>query len=109
MNTATATAQRIRIILKAFDHAVIDDASRTILEVIKKTGAVASGPVPLPVSIRKFTLNRSTFVNKTARDQFEIRIHKRLIDINEATGKTVDSLQNLQLPSGVEVAIKMVS
>ena len=104
----TPIAQKIRIILKAFDHTVVDDASLTILETAKRTGAITSGPVPLPVKIKKFTLNRSTFVSKDARDQYEIRIHKRLIDISEATGQTVDQLQNLHLPAGVEVSIKMI-
>ena len=105
---ATAVAQRIRIVLKSFDHTVVDDAARTILESAKRSGAIVSGPVPLPVKIKKFTLNRSTFVSKDARDQYEIRIHKRLIDLTEATGQTVDQLQNLHLPAGVEVSIKMI-
>lgn len=105
---ATATAQKIRIVLKAFDHSVIDDAAKTILETAKRSGAITSGPVPLPVKIKKITLQRSTFVNKDARDQYEIRIYKRLIDINEATGQTIDQLQNLHLPAGVEVSIKMI-
>ncbi len=105
---ATAVAQRIRIILKSFDHHVVDDAARTILETAKRSGAIVSGPVPLPVKIKKITLNRSTFVSKDARDQYEIRVHKRLIDLTEATGQTVDQLQNLHLPAGVEVSIKMI-
>jgi len=104
----SAIPQKIRIILKSFDHTVIDEAAVTILETAKRTGAITAGPVPLPVKIKKFTLNRSTFVNKDARDQYEIRIHKRLIDISEANSKTVDSLQNLHLPAGVEVSIQMV-
>ncbi len=105
---ATAVAQRIRIVLKSFDHTVVDDAAKTILETAKRSGAIVSGPIPLPVKIKKITLNRSTFINKDARDQYEIRIHKRLIDLTEATGQTVDQLQNLHLPAGVEVAIKMI-
>lgn len=105
---SAAIAQKIRIILKSFDHTVLDDAAVTILETAKRTGAITSGPVPMPVKIKKFTLNRSTFVSKDARDQYEIRIHKRLIDITEATGQTVDQLQNLHLPAGVEVSIKMI-
>ncbi len=103
----TATAQKIRIILKSFDHTVVDEAALTILDTAKRSGAITAGPIPLPVKIKKITLNRSTFVNKDARDQYEIRVHKRLIDITEATGKTVDVLQNLHLPAGVEVSIKM--
>ena len=106
---SSAVMQKIRIILKSFDHTVVDEAAKTILETAKRTGALTSGPVPLPVKIRKFTVNRSTFVNKTARDQYEIRVHKRLIDITEANSKTVDQLQNLHLPAGVEVSIKMIS
>lgn len=105
---SAAVAQKIRILLKAFDHAVLDDAAKTILETVKRTGAIVSGPVPMPVKIKKFTVNRSTFVNKDARDQYEIREHKRLIDINEATSQTIDHLQNLHLPAGVEVEIKMI-
>jgi len=108
LQTMSAVAQKIRILLKAFDHAVLDDAAKTILETVKRTGAIVSGPVPMPVKIKKFTLNRSTFVNKDARDQYEIREHKRLIDINEATSQTIDHLQNLHLPAGVEVEIKMI-
>ncbi len=105
--SAAVASQKIRIILKSFDHSVVDDAALTILDTAKRSGAITAGPVPLPVKIKKFTLNRSTFVSKDARDQYEIRVHKRLIDITEATGKTVDQLQNLHLPAGVEVAIKM--
>ena len=93
-------AQKIRIVLKSFDHTVVDDAAVIILETAKRTGAITAGPIPLPVKIKKFTLNRSTFVNKDARDQYEIRTYKRLIDITEATGQTVDQLQNLHLPAG---------
>ena len=104
-----STATKIRIILKAFDHKIVDEAAKTILETAKRSGAITSGPLPLPVKIKKITLNRSTFVNKDARDQYEIRTHKRLVDITEATSQTVDSLQNLHLPAGVEVAIKMLA
>ena len=103
-----SAASKIRIIIKAFDHTVLDEAAKTILEAAKRSGAITSGPLPLPVRIKKFTINRSTFVNKDARDQYEIRVHKRLIDLTEATGQTVDSLQNLHLPAGVEVSIKML-
>lgn len=104
-----AAAQRIRISLKAYDHVVLDEAAGIILDTCKRTGAITSGPIPMPVSIKRFTINRSTFVNKSARDQYEIRTHKRLIDINEANGQTVDALQRLHLPSGVEVNIKIMS
>lgn len=98
---------KIRIILRAFDHKVLNEAAKVILDTAKRTGAITAGPVPMPVKIRRFTLNRSTFVNKDARDQYEIREHSRLIDIHESTGQTVENLQNLHLPSGVEVSIKM--
>ncbi len=97
----------IRIRLSAFDHTVIDEAALKIIDTAVRTGAVVHGPIPLPTKIRKFTVNRSTFVHKDARDQFEMRIHRRLIDLSETTFKTVDSLQNLSLPSGVDIEIRM--
>lgn len=97
----------IRIRLSAFDHTVIDEAALKIIDTALRTGAVVHGPIPLPTKIRKFTVNRSTFVHKDARDQFEMRIHRRLIDLSETTFKTVDSLQNLSLPSGVDIEIRM--
>jgi len=108
---ATATTQmgqKIRIILRSFDHTVLDETVLSILESVRTTGALIAGPVPLPVRVKKFTLNKSTFVHKDAREQFEIRTHKRLIDLTEATGQTIDALQNLSLPAGVEVEIKML-
>ncbi|MDD5055758.1 MAG: 30S ribosomal protein S10 [Candidatus Peribacteraceae bacterium] len=97
----------IRIRLSAFDHTVIDDAALKIIDTAMRTGAVVHGPIPLPTKIRKFTVNRSTFVHKDARDQFEMRTHRRLIDLSETTFKTVDALQNLSLPSGVDIEIRM--
>lgn len=99
--------QRIRIKIKAFDSKVIDRSTKTIIETAERTGSKVKGPVPLPTSIRKHTVLRSTFVNKTAREQFEMRIHKRLIDIIEPNPKTIDSLMSLNLPSGVNIEIKM--
>ncbi len=101
------TAPKVRIILKSFDHSLIDEAAKTIVETAERAGAIVSGPVPLPVKIKRFTVNKSTFVNKTAREQFELRNHKRLIDLSEATPNTVNSLSSLHLPSGVEVSIQM--
>lgn len=98
---------RIRIRLSAFDHTVIDEAAMKIIETAERSGAVVHGPIPLPTHIRKFTVNRSTFVKKDARDQFEMRTHRRLIDLTETTFKTVESLQSLSLPSGVDIEIKM--
>ncbi len=97
----------IRIRLSAFDHTVIDEAALKIIDTAVRTGAIVHGPIPLPTKLRKFTVNRSTFVHKDARDQFEMRIHRRLIDLSETTFKTVDSLQNLSLPSGVDIEIRM--
>ena len=97
----------IRIRLSAFDHVVLDEASTKIIDTAERSGAIVHGPIPLPTKIRKFTVNRSTFVHKNARDQFEMRTHRRLIDLSETTFKTVESLQNLSLPSGVDIEIKM--
>ena len=99
--------QKIRIRLKAFDHRMIDRAAQEIVETAKRTGAVVKGPIPLPTRIEKLTLLRSPHVNKKARDQFEIRTHKRIVDIVEPTDKTVDALMRLDLASGVDVEIKV--
>lgn len=99
--------QRIRLKVKAYDHKIIDAATRTILETVERSGAKVRGPVPLPTQIKKFTVNRSSFVHKNAREQFEMRTHTRLIDIVEPTSKTVDLLMSLALPAGVDVEIKM--
>jgi len=98
---------RIRIKLKAYDHKIIDQSAKQIVETAERSGAKIAGPVPLPTEIRKFTVNKSTFVHKDARDQYEMRLHKRLIDILESTPKTIDSLTNLDLPAGVDIEIKM--
>ncbi|TSC59547.1 MAG: small subunit ribosomal protein S10 [Candidatus Peregrinibacteria bacterium Greene0416_62] len=97
----------IRIRLSAFDHIVLDEAANKILETAERSGAIVHGPIPLPTKIRKFTVNRSTFKHKDARDQFEMRTHRRLIDLAETTFKTIESLQSLSLPSGVDIEIKM--
>ena len=98
---------RIRIKIKAYDHKIIDQSARQIVETAQRSGASIVGPVPLPTEIRKYTVNKSTFVHKDARDQYEMRIHKRLIDIMSPTPKTIDSLTNLDLPAGVDIEIKM--
>lgn len=103
----TKTAPSIRIRLSAFDHTVLDEAAAKIIDTAARSGAVIHGPIPLPTKIRKFTVNRSTFVHKNARDQFEMRTHRRLIDLKETTFKTMESLQSLSLPSGVDIEIKM--
>ncbi|MFA4891056.1 MAG: 30S ribosomal protein S10 [Candidatus Gracilibacteria bacterium] len=104
-----AVSQRIRIKIKAFDHKVIDETAKLIIETAERTGAVVAGPIPLPTEIDKFTVNKSTFVHKNSREQFEMRTHKRLIDISDVAPKTIESLQNLALPAGVEIEIKMMA
>jgi ribosomal protein S10 len=102
-----ATNQNIRIRLKAFDHRLIDNSAREIVETAQRTGAQVRGPVPLPTKMERFTVLISPHVNKNARDQYELRIHKRLMDILEPTDKTVDALMKLELPAGVDVQIKL--
>ena len=99
--------QKIRIKLKGFDHKVLDQSAQQIAEAVERTGAVIVGPVPLPTRIKKLSVIRSPFIDKDSQEQFEIRIHKRLIDIVETTSKTIDALTNLNLPSGVEIDIKL--
>lgn len=101
------TKGRIRIKLKAYDSRVIDAACRDIISTALSTGAKISGPVPLPTKIQKLTVNTSPHTDKDAREQFEMRIHKRLIDILEPTNKTIDSLTHLDLPAGVDIVLKM--
>ena len=98
---------RIRIKIRAYDHKIIDQSAKTIIESAERSGATVHGPIPLPTEKRKYTVNRSTFVHKTAREQFEMRTHKRLLDIINPTNKTVDALMNLNLPAGVDIEIKM--
>lgn len=101
------TNQRIRIRLKGFDHRLIDVSTREIVETAKRTGAHVRGPIPLPTKIEKFTVLTSPHVNKDARDQYEIRTHKRLMDIVDPTDKTVDALMKLDLSAGIDVQIKL--
>ena len=98
---------RIRIKIRAYDHKIIDQSTKTIIETVERSGAEIIGPIPLPTEKKKFTVLRSTFVHKDARDQYEMRTHKRLLDIINPTPKTVDSLMNLNLPAGVDIEIKM--
>lgn len=98
---------RIRIKIRAYDHRIADQSTRTILETAERSGAQVVGPIPLPTERRKYTVNRSTFVHKDSRDQYEIRMHKRLIDIVNPTPRTIESLTSLNLPAGVDVEIKM--
>jgi small subunit ribosomal protein S10 len=99
--------QKIRIRLKAFDHKILDQSAEKIVDTAKRTGALVSGPIPLPTEKNIFTILRSPHVNKDSREQFEMRTHKRLIDIIEPTPKTVDSLMRLDLPAGVDIEIKL--
>jgi small subunit ribosomal protein S10 len=99
--------QKIRIKLKSFDHTLVDKSAEKIVKAVKATGAVVSGPIPLPTKIEKFTVLRSPHVNKKAREQFQLCTYKRLIDIFSSSAKTVDALMKLELPSGVDVEIKV--
>lgn len=99
--------QRIRIRIRAYDHKIIDQAARTIVDTAIRTGATVHGPIPLPTEKRKYTVNRSTFVHKDSREQYEMRIHKRLLDIIDPAARTIDTLSSLNLPAGVDIEIKM--
>jgi small subunit ribosomal protein S10 len=101
------TKQRIRIRLKAYDSKVIDQSAKQIIDTAVRTGATVAGPIPLPTDRNVTTVLRSPHIYKDAREQFEMRTHKRLIDITEPTGKTIDALMNLNLPAGVDIEIKM--
>ena len=100
-------SQNIRIRLKAFDHRVLDQSTSEIVNTAKRTGAEVRGPIPLPTRIEKFTVNRSPHIDKKSREQFEMRTHKRLLDIVDPTPQTVDALMKLDLAAGVEVEIKL--
>jgi small subunit ribosomal protein S10 len=100
-------SQRIRIKLKSYDHNLVDKSAEKIVKAVKSTGAVVSGPIPLPTHKKVFTVNRSTFVNKKSREQFELATFKRLMDVYNSSSKTIDALMKLELPSGVEVEIKV--
>jgi small subunit ribosomal protein S10 len=101
------TGQRIRIKIRSFDHKIIDQSTKTIVDTVRRTGAKLHGPIPLPTEKKKYTVNASTFVHKNSRDQYEMRTHKRLVDIIDPTAETVEALSNLNLPAGVDVEIKM--
>ena len=103
----TEASQRIRIKICAYDHKIIDIATKTIIDTAERNSAEVVGPVPLPTVKNKFSVNRSTFVHKTAAEQYEIRTHKRLVDIVNPSPRAIDALMNLNLPSGVDVEIKM--
>jgi small subunit ribosomal protein S10 len=105
-NLTTSKNQKIRITLKAFDHKILDSSAVQIVEAAEGTGAQVSGPIPLPTKIKKFTVLSSPHVDKNAREQFEIRTHKRIIDILDPTTRTIDSLTHLDLPAGVDIEIE---
>ena len=100
-------SQKIRIKLKSYDHALVDKSTDQLVKTVKSTGAVVSGPIPLPTDKKIFTVNRSTFVNKKARELFELSSYRRLVDIYSSNPKTIDALMRLELPSGVDVEIKV--
>lgn len=99
--------QRLRIRIRGYDHKIIDSSVRQIVDTATRYGAEIAGPLPLPTEIRKYTVNRSTFVHKNAREQFEMRVHKRLVDIINPVPKIIDALTSLTLPAGVDIEIKM--
>ena len=107
MMTTTRQRIRIRIKLKAYDHRILDQSASQIVEAAERTGAAVAGPVPLPTNIRRFTVIRSPHIDKDSREQFEMRTHKRLIDVLEPTSKTIDALTRLNLPAGVDIEIKL--
>ena len=101
------STEKIRIKIKAYDHRVLDNAAKKIVETVKRTGGEVSGPVPLPTKVEKITILRAVHKDKDSREQFEMRTHKRLIDVNNPSKETIDALSHLDLPSGVEVEIKL--
>lgn len=105
--SSTKTAQKIRIKLQAYEHRILDQSVAEILNTARRTGSVVAGPIPLPTRIERMTVNRSPHVDKKSMDQFEIRTHKRLMDIIKPTAKTVDELKKLNLPAGVDISIKI--
>ncbi len=105
--TEPAPQQKLRIRLGAYDHKVIDASCKQIIDTVLREGCEIIGPVPLPTEIKKYTVNRSSFVHKDAREQFEMRVHKRLIDILSPTQKVIEALTSLNLPAGVDIEIKM--
>lgn len=100
--------QKIRLRIKGYDHKLVDNSARQIIESAERQDAKIIGPIPLPTEVRKYTVNRSTFVHKDSREQFELRVHKRLIDILNPSQKIIESLSNLNLPAGVDIEIKMI-
>ena len=106
-NTSEEIKPKLRIKLRAYDHKIIDNSARQIIDIANRYGVEVIGPVPLPTEIFKYTVNRSTFVHKNAREQFEMRVHKRMIDILSPNQEIIEALKDLNLPSGVDIAIKI--
>ena len=104
----TEEIQKLRIRVRGYDHKILDSSVKQIVDTALRYGGEIVGPVPLPTEIRKYTVNRSTFVHKNAREQFEMRVHKRLLDIINVTPKIIDALTNLNLPAGVDIEVKML-
>ncbi len=100
--------QKLRLRIRSFDHKLIDNSARQIIETAERNDATVVGPVPLPTEIKKYTVNRSTFIDKDSREQFEIRVHKRVLDIVNPTPKIIEALSSLNLPAGVDVEVKMM-
>ncbi len=100
--------QKLRLRVRAYDHKLIDNSVRQIIEIAEKNDAEVIGPIPLPTEMKKYTVNRSTFIDKNSREQFELRVHKRLLDILNPSQKIVESLGNMNLPAGVDVEIKII-
>jgi small subunit ribosomal protein S10 len=107
MAKTNENGQRIRVKLRAYDNKIIDKSAKQIVDTIERYGGKVVGPVPLPTEVHKYTVNRSTFVHKDSREQYEMRVHKRLIDILNPSAKIIDSLMNLNLPAGVDIEVKM--
>ena len=106
MSAVKKDSQKIRISVKAFDHRLLDEAVRKIVDIWNDSWSIVVGPIPLPTKVQKITVNRSTFVNKDSREQFEIRRHKRLIELKDPTSRTLEMLQSVSIPSGVGIEIK---
>ena len=109
MTQKTEVQQKMRIKIRSYDHRIIDNSCRLIVETANRYGAQIVGPIPLPTEIKKYTVNRSTFVHKDAREQFEMIVHKRLIDIINPGAKIIEALMNLNLPAGTDIEVKMIS
>lgn len=106
--TATEEVQKLRIRVRAYEHTILDASTKQIIDTAERFDAAVVGPIPLPTEIKKYTVNRSSFVHKDAREQFEMRMHKRVIDIMTPSAKVIEALTNLSLPSGVSIDVKMI-